>query len=254
MSVQSVHRAIDILSLFSASRPRLGVTEISRLLSLSKPTVHGLVRTLVDRGFMQQDPDTRKYMLGLNIYELGAILSGTLRINQVGAGPAHQLAKDTRTTGRIAIRDQDTVLVTLTLYPQFPSVFFQPLGPRVPAYCSGIGKAVLSGFTQAELAGYLERTALLPFTPNTLTDKARLREDIQQTRRRGYAVDRQEHLVGLSCIGAPVFDVEGRVFASISLSGRPERFSPEKESDMAKKLMQTAAEVSRAMGYAPHSK
>ena len=81
MGIQSVHRALDILSLFSAAQPRLGITEMSNVLGLPKATVHGLVRTLVQRGFLYQDIETRKYRLGLTIYELGTILAGTLKSN-----------------------------------------------------------------------------------------------------------------------------------------------------------------------------
>ncbi|MEJ2167979.1 MAG: IclR family transcriptional regulator [Desulfobacterales bacterium] len=251
MPVQSVHRAIDILSLFSISRPRLGVTEISELLGLSKPTVHGLVRTLAERGFLQQDVETRKYMLGLKIYELGAILSGTLKINQIGAGTVHKLAKDTRCTARIAIRDQDSVLVTLTLYPHLQQVIFQPLGPRIPMYCSSIGKAILSALPEKELSAYLDRTALSSFTPHTVIDKGRLREELKTARELGYAVDRQEYLIGLACVGAPVFDALGNPFASVSLSGPPERFIASKIKDFGKKAMRTTAEISRLLGFMP---
>ena len=84
MSIQSVDRALQILALFSHRSPVLGVTEISRALGLSKGTVHGLIRTLLQQGFLQQDLPSRKYRLGLKIYELGIILAGTLEINQKG--------------------------------------------------------------------------------------------------------------------------------------------------------------------------
>lgn len=253
MGIQSVHRALDILSLFSAAQPRLGITEMSNVLGLPKATVHGLVRTLVQRGFLYQDIETRKYRLGLTIYELGTILAGTLKINQVGAGPAHRLAQNTRQMVRVAIWDQDAILVTLNLFPQSQAVRFHQLGPRVPAYCSALGKAILAWLTTEDLAGYLKRTHLSEYTAHTITDRKRLLQDLEQTRRRGYAVDREECLVGLACIGAPVFDHTGRPTASISISGAPELLQDKQLSSIVLELIDAAREISRSMGYLPEA-
>src|SRR4030042_447465 len=93
IGIQSVNRAIAILSLFTPRRPRLGITEISRMLNLPKATIYGLAHTLLKAGFLQQDPETRKYQLGLKIYEMGIILAGNFEINQKAIGPANKLAK-----------------------------------------------------------------------------------------------------------------------------------------------------------------
>ena len=82
MAIQSVQRAMKILGLFSIAKPRLGITEISNALGLHKATIQGLVRTLFEEGFLAQDPETKKYALGLKIYEMGVVLAGTLEINQ----------------------------------------------------------------------------------------------------------------------------------------------------------------------------
>ncbi|MFH1349502.1 MAG: helix-turn-helix domain-containing protein, partial [Pseudomonadota bacterium] len=88
MIIQSVHRAMQVLGLFSLSTPRLGISEISRALGLHKGTVQGLIRTLVHEGFLQQDQETRKYQLGFKIYELGLIMAGSLEVNQKASNPA----------------------------------------------------------------------------------------------------------------------------------------------------------------------
>jgi len=87
MKIQSVHRAMQVLSLFSLDKTRLGISEIGRALYLHKATVQGLVQTLAQEGFLEQDRGTRKYQLGLKIYELGVILAGSLEINQKASNP-----------------------------------------------------------------------------------------------------------------------------------------------------------------------
>jgi DNA-binding IclR family transcriptional regulator len=251
MGIQAVNRAIDILSLFSAARPRLGITEISTATGLPKGTVHGLVRTLVHRGILAQDPETQKYTLGLSILELGTTLAWGLKLHQVGAGPAHRLLETSRLGVRIAIWDQGSALVILNIFHPSQTVSFGAVGPRVPAYCTAVGKAILAWLPDPELSDYLERTPLAPYTLNTITDRARLKQDLAETFHRGFAVDREEYLVRFNCIGAPIFDRTGRPTAAVSVSGEPDLLLGEKRGSMSEQLIGTAKEISRYMGHLP---
>ena len=251
MSIQSVDRALQILTLFSHRHPVLGVTEISRALELSKGTVHGLIRTLLHQGFLQQDLPSRKYRLGLKIYELGIILAGTLEINQKAAGPINQLAKTTQRVVRVAIWDGDSMVITSDAHPRPRAVLPHQFGPRVHAYCSAIGKAVLAYIDAEQRKKYFKRTELIAFTHATITDPHKLLADLEETRQRGYAIDREEAVQGLICLGAPVFHRDGQVAGSISLSGSAQRMVEEKIAVLSEELLKTPSEVSRYMGYLP---
>jgi IclR family KDG regulon transcriptional repressor len=249
LGIQSVNRAIAILSLFSHRRPSLGITEISRILNLPKGTVHGLVRTLLNAGFLQQEPETRKYQLGLKLYEMGITLAVNLEINQKAVGPANKLAKSVNLVSRISIWDGDSALITLNVDPRSNSLFVHQIGPRIPAYCSSVGKAILAFLNNEELNAYLSRTELIPYTPKTITQKERLLSELEETRQRGYSIDQEETTLGLVCIGAPIFGKGGHLEASISLSGDPSRFQRKKMKGLCEKLIKTAGEISRSMGY-----
>jgi len=253
LGIQSVNRAITILSLFSHRRPRLGITEISRILNLPKGTVHGLVRTLLNAGFLQQDPATRKYQLGLKLYEMGITLAVNLEINQKAVGLANKLAKSVSLVSRIAIWDGDSALITLNVDPRSNSLFVHQIGPRIPAYCSSVGKAILAFLNNEELNAYLSRTELIPYTPKTITQKERLLNELEETRQRGYSIDQEETTLGLVCIGAPIFGKGGHLEASISLSGDPGRFRKKQLKGLCEKLIKTAGEISRSMGYFPEA-
>jgi IclR family KDG regulon transcriptional repressor len=250
--IQSVNRALSLVGLFTHGSPRLGITEISNALGLPKPTVHGLVRTLVKQGFLQQDPQTRKYGLGLKIYELGIVLAGSLEINQKGAGPAYQLSKQTGLVSRIAIWDLDSALLTVNIDPRSHLFFVHQIGPRIPAYCSGIGKALLAFLDPRELHAYLDRIKLDPLTANTITQKKQLLKEIEETRRRGYSMDREENVLGLACIGTPIFGQGGRLEGSISLSGDAKDICKGMET-LVPELLKTSREISRSLGYFPES-
>ena len=247
--IQSVYRVLSILSLFDRRHPRLGVTEISRMMNLPKGTVHGFIRTLSRMNYLRQDSVTRKYQLGLKIYELGAILADSLEINEKAAGPARQLANRTRLTSRIAVWDGDSALLTLNIDARYRYSFEKQIGPRIPAYCSAVGKALLAFLDREELNTYLEQTKLVRHTSSTVTQKEKLLKELEGVRRRGYSEDREESTPGLACVAAPIFGRDGKLEASISLSGDPDRIHGKEMKELVSLLVKTAREISRSMGY-----
>jgi DNA-binding IclR family transcriptional regulator len=249
--IQSVDRAIKILSLFNHRRPRLGITEISRIFGLPKGTVHGLVRTLLKAGFLEQELKGRKYRLGLKIYEMGMTLVGNLEINQKAAGSLNKLSKRCRLVSRMAVWDGDSVLIILTIDPHFTSPFFNQIGPRIPGYSTAVGKAILAFLDEQALRAYLGQTALIPYTPKTLTQRRQLLSDLEKTRQRGYSMDQEETVSGLFCIGAPIFGQGGNLVASISLSGNPQHFTGKRLQEMSERLLKAAGEISGTMGHFP---
>ena len=179
MIIQSVDRALDILSLFSYAKPRWGITDIALAMNLPKGTIHNIVSTLDSGGFLKKDEETRKYCLGPKLFSLGTIMGGTLEINQKASGPAHSLAERTGLVCRIAIWDHDAALVTMEVAPRNYKALAQRLGPRVAAYCSAIGKSLLAYLTSSEIRVYLDQTELVPFTPNTITREDLLLEELE---------------------------------------------------------------------------
>lgn len=254
MAIQSVQRALTILTLLSPETPRLGITEISKKMNLAKPTVHGLVQTLVEQGFLIQDKETKKYSLGMKIYELGLYLSGTLKINQIAGPIAQRLAKSTGYMTRVAIWDRDMALITLNLFPTVDdSCMFRQLGlgPRVPAYSSAVGKAILSTFSSKEFDNYLSRIELLKFTANTITSAKELKKEMEKIRKSGFATECEEYLNGLSCISVPVYDSSGTSTAAISISGSTDLMNNPAIAEIKARLKQDAIELSIGMGCPP---
>ena len=249
MSIQSVSRALSILKLFSAAKTHLGISEIGRAVNLSNPTVHGLVRTLVENGFLAQDPDSKKYCLGIRNYELGHYFLGSSRVYQVGSVGTHRLAQTTGLITRLAIRDEDSVVVILIVYSRPERFRYFQVGPKIPNYCTSLGKAILAWLPPDELADYLERVRLTPYTPRTITDRKRLLEDLEQTRLRGYSIDREEVVPGLVCAAAPIFDHNGAPIASVSISSGPDLLGLDNISELTDELIQTSIEISHSLGY-----
>ena len=250
MLIQSVVRSLQILSLFSNRRPVLGVSEISRSMGLPKGTVHGLVKTLINQGFLKQNT-SKKYTLGLKIYELGMILAETLEINQKAAVPVQQLAQRSQLICRVAIWDGESAVVTLTAHPRRHAALPHHIGPRAYAYCTGFGKAALAFIEESQIKAYLERIKLVPITTGTITSKKSLGVDLAETRKRGYSIDREESMPGIGCLGAPIFERNGSLVGSISLSGPVHRILGERKKEFVAELLNAATEISRGLGYFP---
>ena len=249
MSNQSIQRAASILSLFSYARPQIGVSDIAKETGLPVGTVHGLVRALQDEGFLAQDTQSRKYRLGMRLHELGSIHVATLEINQKAIIPLGYLARETGLVCRLGVLERDVLVVTLDTMPMAESYAAPYIGAAAPAFCTSMGRAILAFMPDDELEGYLERVELVKYTPHTITDPQELREELARSRERGYSLSRQEFLLNLDSLGAPIFRGEGRVCGALSLNGEPEHMEQDQLLRLARKAMDTAGEISRYLGH-----
>ncbi len=251
MSIQSLDRAISILDLFRATRDPLGISEMSAALGLAKTTVHGLVSTLEKNGFLIKVAGIRKYRLGFALYELGSIQVADLEINQRAFSPLQQLANMTNVICRVAIWDRSTIIVTMIAQPQGHESTTRQIGPRLPAYCTALGKAMLANMSESKVKSYLDENELVAYTSSTITDRQVLEEDLEQTRRRGYSISRREILPLQVGLGAPVLTVGGQVAGSISARLNAEDLETDFFATAANHLMRTAHQISMDMGYQP---
>ena len=251
MTIQSVQRALDIITLFANSRPSLSLTQISTALGLNKATTFGLISTLVQRGFLKKNPYTKHYQLGPKVYELGIIFSSSLEINRVAAGPAQELAEKTQQAPRIAVLEEDSALVTLFALPGGQNEISSQVGPRLPLYCTALGKTLLAFGDPAFFESYLSRTKLVRHTDITNTDPERLREEIKLTAERGFAVGPGEFVKGQGGIAAPIRGYENRLEGALAISGRSKDILGEKMNWYTEEILLAADKISKLMGYSP---
>ena len=249
MSIQSIDRALSILSLFSASKTHIGITEIAKSVKLTNSTVHGIVKTLHGKGFLYQEKSTKKYCLGVCNFELGHYFLGASKVYQAGAAASHRLAEDTGLNTRLAILDQDEAVVILTVYSKSERFKYYPVGPRVPLYCTALGKAILAWLPEKDFKKYLENRSFYTFTPHTITDSELLTASLKNMDLNGYVMDREEMVRRIVCIAAPIFDLHNTPIASLSLSSGLDLLNHEKFRDFADNLIHTAADISYALGY-----
>jgi DNA-binding IclR family transcriptional regulator len=249
MTIQSVKRATDIISLFSSSQTSLGITQIATALGLNKATAWGLVTTLEKQGFLRQDPDTQKYGVGSKLFELGMVYVGSLEINTKASRQMHGLASRTGLNARVGIWDGGSVLITLLALPKAEDSLSHQIGPRIPAHCSGVGKALLAYLEPDEIDRYLRATPLARHTRATIVSSEELLDDLAKIRERGYSISREEMIPGLVALGAPIFGRTRGLAGAASISGSPATLTGKQLEKVADELLRTAADISREMGY-----
>lgn len=247
--VRSVLRALDILEAFTEGDHVLGITDLSRRLGLAKSTVYNLVSTLRLRGYIEEDPATSRYSLGVKLLELSQAVRANVEIRDRAAPLLRELAQASREAVYLTIlhRDRSIYIYSIEASGRLPSR--SPIGERVPLHCTSVGKAKLAFMPNEQARGIIERAGLPSYTGNTITDPERLWQELARIRQLGYAVDNEEHEVGIRCVGAPILDDSGTVIASCSLSGPTGRMPDERIAKLGPEVAEVAYAISRRLGY-----
>lgn len=246
--IQSVERAAAILAILGSGTPRLGVTEIAERIGLAKPTVHGLLRTLVKHDLVIQEPDSGKYSLGVGVLQLGnAYLDGSaLRAESLHW--AQDLATRANEAVWVATLADTRVIVLHHVFRPDNTVQILEVGAAIPWHACALGHAIVAHVPTEDGARLLtgERS---PLTGRTKTSRAALVQALARVRRHGYAVEDSEATVGDAGIAAPVLTPYGTVAGAIGVTGPAERLlDPAAKDDLARAVTETARAISRNLG------
>ena len=248
--VQVLDRMVAILHCFSNQTPERSFTEIMHQVRLHKSTLYRLLEALRAYDFISLDSATGKYVLGLRLFELGMVSIGRLEIGKLAMPVLETLVARVGETAHLCILDGNEVVYIAKVESKLPFRVPSNVGRRNPAYCTGVGKALLAHLSEEKLEAYLAQTPLRSFTKNTITSAVELKRHLQQLRARGYAIDDQEIDEGLRCIGAPVRNHTGEVVAAISIAGPATRIAKRNVREFASYVTAAADSISRQLGYA----
>ncbi|MFJ8063277.1 IclR family transcriptional regulator [Psychrobacillus sp. NPDC096426] len=246
--IQSVDRALTIFEMFNEGTDELGILEISDRMELPKSTVHGIIKTLVMRGYLVQKVDTKKYKLGIRLFELGNIVSKGLDIKEK-AGPylKEAFSQTDETVHLVKFENNEAVYVDKQESDSAIRMYSQ-VGRKAPLHCTGVGKAILAYLDKDIQKSILFSSELVAYTEKTIIDKNQILEELEKIRERGYATDDEEIEMGLFCVAAPIFDSNHRVVGSVSTAGPKFRFTEEKILIAKKCIREAARNISRDIG------
>jgi len=244
---QTVQKAMNLLeALVRSSQPRR-LTELSRELGLTKPNVYRLLSTLSILGYVKKDSATSLYSPTLKLWEMGSMLVRDVDLQSVAGPRLRKLCEETRESVQLAVWDAGYIVYVDKVDSPQPLKAITSIGSRVPASVVSTGKAMLAWMSSEALDHAMEHVKR--YTPLTMTRRKDIERDLDETRDRGYAVNRGEFRVGVCGIAAPVRDRSGAVVASISVWGPEKNILGTRRDELAHLTVAAARDISREMGH-----
>jgi|SRR5579875_184750 len=248
----SLARGLNILELFAREGHELGITEVANELGVSASTCHRYVHTLVTLGYLEQYRLSGRYGLGFKVMDLGMAAINSLGFIQVARPYLHELWESTGRSVDIGVLDGNEVVYVDMVKNPGGVVLDIPVGSRLPAHSSAIGKVLLAELPPERLEVALSKMELRPMGPNTITTAADLIADLQMSRERGFAYNNEETAPGLRTVAAPIRASSGEAVAAINLAVYSWMTSwDDPITAYAALVCGTAGRVSAKLGYRP---
>jgi DNA-binding IclR family transcriptional regulator len=246
--VQSVDRAISILEILS-QRQEAGVSEVAVELGVHKSTAFRLLGALESRGLVEQAEDRGKYRLSFGMVRLAGGVAARLDLTQQSRPVCRRLAEEIGETVNIAVlRSHYAVNLDQVRGPS--AVTTQNwIGQLTPLHATSSGKVLLAHLDDRHRARLLDAAGFERYTPGTITSLPALEEQLDEARRRGYAVTVEEYETGLNAVAAPIRSHDGEVVAAVSASGPAYRLGEERLHDLAPVLVAGARDISHRLGH-----
>lgn len=242
---QSVDRAIRVLK-FVASQPR-SVNEVGEQLGVHPTTALRILHTLHAWRMLARRPDGT-YRLGAAIVELGHQALESLDIRDIAQPFMKDIHEATGETVHLAVLEDDHVVYISKIESRHPVRMYSRIGLVAPLHCTGVSKAILAFLDDDERARVVAKADFTDYTPHTLTTPDALQADLALSRERGYAIDDEEHELGIRCVAAPILHADGSVAASASVSTAGARIDRERLLSFVEPLFKGTAGASRELG------
>jgi DNA-binding IclR family transcriptional regulator len=246
---KSAGRALDILEILARERHGLTFTEVAILLKYPKSSLHELLGLLTERSFVDLDPATRRYSLGVRVWEVGQAYVRHRQIVDVALEQMEKIVASLNETVQLAILDRTDNVYLAKVDCTHPLRLQTDVGKRFPAYATALGKVLLSQLPHDEAARRLRALQLHALTRRTIVDVDELLRQLGRTRSQGFGVDWEEGMDGLRCVAVPIRDHDGTV-AALSVSVPVFRASNDQMISAIRLLADASLTISRGLGVA----
>jgi IclR family acetate operon transcriptional repressor len=245
----SVPRAIAVIDLLARRGP-LGVRAVAQQLGIPLGSAHRILMDLGDESVVERSAGG-EWELSYRLLEIVGAQLERVQLPRLARPMLEQLASETRETTFLAVPSQNEIVYLDKVQTDMQLQLNVELGTRRPMYCTGLGKAMLAFLPEAQLDQILGASQLRAFTPHTIIDPMLLRLDLERTRQRGYAIDRQEIILGVECVAVPILNHAGRAVGAISVAGTTPKGEGERLDALVARLKVAGDYVSRRFGFGP---
>lgn len=239
----TVGKALDVLDMVAAVGRPVRFTDLLARSEYPKATLYRLIQTLTHQGMLAYDPDRQTYALGVRLVRLAHAAWATSSLAPLARPYLDELSAETGETIHLAQMDNGQVLYVDKRNAAKPVEMFAQAGKVGPAYCTGVGKAMLAYLSEDEVERAIQRQSFHRFTEHTLDSPEKLRAELQAIRVRGHAYDREEHEPGIICCAVPILSRTGRVIGALSVTSTTSRTTLTELDARAGRIKQTAAQI-----------
>jgi IclR family acetate operon transcriptional repressor len=227
------------------------ISALSKILGVNKSTAFRLLTTLKSRGFVINPPNSKAFLLGSAIIRLAEKTEWISTLIQISSEYLHNLTALTGETTHLAVLEGNHALIIADeMSPKSIGVTIGK-GATGLLHCTSVGKALILDSDKEELKRLLGPMALPSFTQNTIVDMDVLFESLVSQRKLGYAVDDEEHILGIRCIGVPIRDIAGQIVASLGLSAPVQRLPNSSYAEVGRQVMEVGEAISEKLGVRP---
>ncbi|EPU9501033.1 glyoxylate bypass operon transcriptional repressor IclR, partial [Escherichia coli] len=248
--VQSLTRGLKLLEWIAESNGSVALTELAQQAGLPNSTTHRLLTTMQQQGFVRQVGELGHWAIGAHAFMVGSSFLQSRNLLAIVHPILRNLMEESGETVNMAVLDQSDHEAIIIDQVQCTHLMRMsaPIGGKLPMHASGAGKAFLAQLSEEQVTKLLHRKGLHAYTHATLVSPVHLKEDLAQTRKRGYSFDDEEHALGLRCLAACIFDEHREPFAAISISGPISRITDDRVTEFGAMVIKAAKEVTLAYG------
>jgi IclR family acetate operon transcriptional repressor len=245
----AVARALDVIEFLADHGRPFGINELARELGFPVNSVFRILKCLEERGYVETEGPAAGYQLSTRFFSLGMRLYTRFDLRRRARPHMETLCRQTGETTQIYVFDAGSAIVLDCVTPEAPWFLqFVPGTHMELLHAAGNSKAILA-FLPEDTVIRLLSDPLPRSTPNTITERATFLAELAKIRRTGLAYDREEYVVGVYCVSAPVFDVQGDVVAGAGVTGLVSRFRPEELPRIERQVLECARAISADIGH-----
>jgi DNA-binding IclR family transcriptional regulator len=244
-AIQVVERMMNLLEALGDHEESCSLKSLAAETKLHPSTAHRILNDLVACRLVERG-DGGTYRLGLKLLELGNLVKARLSVREAAQAPMRALHKLTGQTVNLSVRQGDEIVYVDRAYSERSGMqVVRAIGGRAPLHLTSVGKLFLASDDPSQVRAYITRTGLSGHTKNSITDQAKLDQELKQVRQLGNASDNEELELGVSCIAAEILDDAGKLVAGLSISSPTDRI----QAEWLGHLQETALQISKGMGY-----
>lgn len=245
-SAPSVKKAFKILHAVTDSSNGLGVSELAKQLRIGKSTVHGITSALEELGVLVRDPLHKKYSIGYTLLELRKKGYAKMELRDVARVPMEKLMEKIGETVFLGILNGDHVTILDAVESHNEMKITSPPGTRLPLLAGAIGKIFLAQFEEKKAMEIVQKAGLRRYTPKSIVDPKRFFREVEETRKKGYAIDDEEYMMGVKAIAVPI-QAPSPPLAAIWVVGFSSSLNDPKMGRAILEIQKTAQEINHSM-------